>query len=276
MLELRRLVIACVLVLAACGGGDAADDGSGDTGGSETTTTTTSMASTTTTTAVASNGNGDEFCQFAQTNVAAAEINPLAQTPEQLRETITGVYEDLQEGAQLAPDEIADDVGVFVEAYGGLVDFFDEYDWNFAAIPEEALDDSRLTRLDDEDINQAGENIEEYCGFEFIDAGPGAAPGPGAGPLPGAEIPEGFPSELIPPNGTVLASINVGSAVSVSWDVDSSLADLVAYYTDILGSPTATTGESALWVTTYEGSDTTVALQETDPNLVNMVVTYGE
>ena len=278
MSVVARLMLALLLVLGACGGDEGADDDEGTTGASETTTTTTTSP-TTTTTVSSGGGSGDEFCEFAQGNVVDAEINPLSQTPEELRDVVTGVLADLQESAALAPNEIEDDVNLFVEAYAGLVDFFEEYEWNFLAIPEEAFDDPRLNRLDDEDIAQAGDNIEAYCGFEFIESGPGdtPAPGPGTGggPLPGAEIPDDFPGDLIPPNGTVLAAVEVSGAQSITLDVESTLDDLVEFYTELLGPPTGTTPDGALWIATFNGTSTTVALAETGPNMVNMNVTYG-
>lgn len=278
----KWLAVVVFVLLAACGGDDgAADDadGAGDDVGDSTTTTTTTSTTTTTTTTLAA-GSGDDFCEFAQENVVDAEISPAVQTPEDLRDAVTGVLSDLQQAAAMAPSEIEDDVNLFVDAYAGLAEFLEEYEWNFFAVPEDALDDPRLNRFDDADIEEAANNIEAYCGFEFIESGPGdtpppAGPGNGGGPLPGAEIPDDFPEDLIPPDGTVLATVEVGGAQSITLDVESTLDNLVEFYTELLGPPTGTTPDGALWVATFNGTSTTVALAETGPNMVNMNVTFG-
>ena len=276
-----RLIVVLMLVLAACGGDDdASDDGdTGDDGATVETTTTTTMA-TTTTTSGSSGGSGDDWCEFASDNIANVSLNPVQQTTSQLQATIEQVAADIDNAADNAPSEIRSDVQLFADAYNGLLEFFAEYDFNFLSIPQEDLDDPRLNRLDDDDLEQAGDNIEAYCGFEFINPGPGntpppPGPGTGGGPLPGAEIPDDFPADLIPPNGTVLATVEVGGAQSITLDVESSLDDVIEFYTELLGPPTGTTPDGALWVAVFNGTSTTVAVAETGPTLVNMNVTYG-
>lgn len=281
MLKLTRLLIVLVLVIAACGGDEEAGDaGSGDTDGGETTTTTTTTATTTTTTAVSGGGGGD-FCDFVAAQAQAVTPSPVGLSPAEVEENYTGILDTITMAAQIAPDEIQGDVQLFVDAYGGLVDFLGDYDFNFLAIPEGDLEDPRLAALDDPELEAAGERIEEFCGIDsFIETPPaGGTPAPGgdtgAGPLPGAGIPADFPGELIPPNGTVLATVEVGGAQSITWDVESTLDDLVEFYTELLGPPTATTADGALWVAQFNGTSTTVALEEASPSLVNMNVTYG-
>ena len=171
------------------------------------------------------------------------------------------------------------DVDLFVVAYEGLAEFFAEYEWTFGNIPEEAFDDPRLNRFDDEDLNEAGERIENYCGFEFIQPGPGETPAPpgpgtGGGPLPGTGLSETFPADLIPPDGELLATVNVSGSESATWDLTLTLEEAIAFYTDLLGAPTGTTPEGAIWVTEYEGRQPNVVVADAD-GFISVNVTIG-
>ena len=129
-------------------------------------------------------------------------------------------------------------VALFAMAYGGLIDFLDENQFNFLAITEDSLDDPRLLALEDPALEEAGNRIEEYCGIEnFIAPNPAPSAGGGSGSLPGATVPSDFPSDLEPPGGVVVANVNVAGATSVTFDTEASADDVIEYYTELLGPP---------------------------------------
>ncbi len=279
MRKVIRLLLVLALVLVSCGGDEEAGDGRSDNSTDAVPSSTTTTTTTTTTTS-GGGTSGDDWCQSAETNVADVELNPLAQTPEQLQATVEQFATDIGDAADRAPAEIEDDVRLFADAYNDLVEFFEEYEWNFLAIPEEDLADERLNRFDDAAFEEAANNIEEYCGFEFIARGPGGGSpdtggDTGSVPVAGSGLSDTFPVELIPPGGELLGTVDVGGAESATWDVEAPLDELVAFYEDALGAPSATSDDGVLWITAFEGRQLSVALAEVGDGFVGVGVTIA-
>ncbi len=158
-----RLVVAlaaaslCV-VAAGCGGDDAVVTGD---------TTTTAAAATTTTTAEDtsetsapagdttrpefSGADSEAFCARLVELDASDSLDTafdVAQTPAEMERSMTEARGLLDELAGMAPAEISDDVETMASLYGGLVDFFAEYDFDMEAIGTAITEDPTL--LEDE------------------------------------------------------------------------------------------------------------------------------
>ena len=279
MTRFVRLLTVMMVVLAACGGGD-----------SEAASTTTLVAAgddpttstTTTTESPVDSGAGasGDFCGFLGDYVDDTDFSPIGLSPE----GIEGLFKDnlaaMQQARGLAPSEIAGDVGLFVDAYGDFIDFMDDFDFNFLAISEAAQDDPRLTALEDPELEAAGKRIEDFCGIEgdFIATPPSSSGGGGGAVLPTATLPEGFPDELVPPGGQVVASFDVAGTKTVGFELDSSSDDVIAYYTGILGDPLFESSEplGAAWSAQYEGSDVNVTMAEYAPGKINVNIIIVE
>lgn len=273
-----RLIIAFVLVLAACGGGDEGGDTTGAPGDGSTAAPTTQATTSAPVVTV-----GDDFCEFVATYAVNANVNFLTSTPDQIEAAFKANLDAINQASGIAPGALQDDVNLFATAFGGMIDFFDEYDWDFFNIPEDAYNDPRLLALEDPALVEAGDNIAEYCGIEDF-ADPGFNPGGGSAsggntgtpaPLPGAELPSDFPGELVPPNGIVLTSIGAGGGVSVTFSVEADTDDIIAFYTDILGPPAQALDEpkGAIWVTQYQGKQASITVAEFSDVAVEVNVT---
>lgn len=275
-----RLIAGLALVLAACGGGDgdaestspptAADDVS-----TSTAAPTTTAEPTTTAVPVAANPS-DDFCGFAEEYAETVGISPIGMNPDDLEDVLRSTADAINRAVQVAPGEIKDDVELYADAYGGFIELLDELGFNFLAFDDDVLDDPRMLALDDPALEEAGDRISTYCGLDdFIAAGPGTVGGSGGGTgggLPEVTLPDGFPSELVPPGGEVNASISVSGALSVGIEVASPIDEVIDYYTELIGAPTVQINEpkGALWTTEFEGSTVNIVLSEISPGRVNV------
>lgn len=257
--RLAKLALTLALLAAACGGGDegatTTDAPSGN--GTEPAQTTTTAAPTTTAADISANP-GDDFCAFitAYAEEVEQEFDVIGMSPAELEAAFTANLDAMNQARDLAPNELRADVELFVDAYGGFIDFLAEYDFNFLALTEEALNDPRLQALEDPALEAAGKRIEEYCGIDnFITPNP-APGGGGSTGTPGADVPSDLPDELLPPGGVVVATVNVSGALSVTFDTEATTDEVIAYYTDVLGPPVQQLDDpaGALWTTTYEGA----------------------
>jgi hypothetical protein len=277
MNRIVRLLTVTIVVLAACGGGDgdAGETTTAAAGGadSSTTITTTTAAVTTAAPVDAGGGASGDFCGFLGDYVEEADFSPVGLSPEAFEELFKDNLDAMQHARGLAPSQIEGDVAMFVDAFGGFIEFMEEFDFNFLAITEDALDDPRLLALEEPTLEAAGERIETFCGIEgqFI-ATPPSSGGGGDSGLPTATVPEGFPSELIPPGGEVIAAFEVSGSRSVGIEVASSMDDVIDYYTALLGAPTIEMSDpaGALWSTQSGGSAVNVVVAEASENLVNV------
>lgn len=274
-----------VLVLAACGGGDT-DAGEtttvvADGEGTTTTTTTTAPAATTAAPVDSGAGASGDFCGFLGDYIEDTDFSPVGLSAAGMEELFKDNLAAMQRARGLAPSAIEGDVALFVDAYGGFIEFMDDYGFNFMAISEDALDDPRLTALEDPALMAAGDRIEDFCGIEgeFIaappssDGGPGGSSGSGGG-LPAASLPEDFPADLVPPGGVVVVALEIAGATSVTFDIESPTDDVIAFFSETVGDPTIQMNEpkGALWTTQYEGSTVNIVVSEVAPGMVQVNV----
>ncbi len=286
------LVIATMVILAACGGGDegVGDEGAGDTttvaAGGDGSTTTAAPAGTdgsTTaapvTTATPAANPSDDFCRFATDYAENVDFSPMGMSPADVESVLRSTNDAIGQAARVAPSEIKADVQMFADAYGGFIEVLDELGFNFLAFNDDMLDDPRLLALEDPALEEAGARISAYCGIDdFIAAGPGTTSGTGGSGtgLPPVDLPEDFPTELVPPGGTAIVSLDIAGSKSVTFDVESSADDVIAYYSDVLGEPTVEMNDpdGALWSAPYGGSTVNVVVSETaqDTSQVNIIV----
>lgn len=269
------------LVFAACGGDSAATTTTTVVAGGDgaTTPTTTSAPAT----VDPGSGTSTDFCQFITEYAEDAELSPLGISAAEFEERFRANLAAIEMAADIAPSEVADDVNLFVGAFRGFVELLDEYDFNFLAMGDQALNDPRLTALDNAELEAAGDRIEAFCGFEpgeFITPGspddgePGGTVEPG---VLGTELPEGFPEGLVPPNGQVVASVSIGGATSVTFDIEGVTDDVIAFYTAELGPPVTVLPQpkGALWASSVDGATLSVVVAETGPGMVQVNVTIG-
>jgi hypothetical protein len=285
------LALALLLVLAACGGGDgeagegfteaASDQSAGDQQASDQPTSSEAATETTRQPAVTV---GDDFCEFVISYAEGIDAMSFGLNPAAFETALTENLAAMEQAASIAPSEVRGDAERFVTAYGGFVEFLEEYDWNVIAISEASLDDPRLLALEDPELVAAGNRISEYCGVDdLIAVGPsgfGDRPGvPGGsqgGPAGGLEagLPDGFPDDLAPPGGAVVAAFTSGGIATVSFDVPGDAAETVSYYTDLLGSPEleALTPRSAVWSTSFEGTALQLTVVEVAPGMAQVTI----
>ncbi|MCP3976095.1 MAG: hypothetical protein GY720_16565 [bacterium] len=278
-----RITMVLTLVVAACGG--SGDDGTtttvvagGDSGSTTTTTTTTTSAPAT---VDPGSGSSTDFCMFIEEYAENADISPVTMTAAELEEIFRANLSAIEQAAQMAPPEIAGDVSLFATAFGGFIELLEENNFDFLAMGEAALDDPRLTALEDPELEAAGKRVEAFCGFEdgdFIQTPQAGGGDGGTGGLPGQSLPDDFPTDLVPPGGEVVASVDLGGVgTSVTFDVQSPVDDVIAYYTDVVGPPAADIPEprGALWTGSFQDGTLNIVVAETAPNVTQVNVTFG-
>lgn len=282
-----RLLASLILVLAACGGADEpADTSTSGPAGNGSTNTTAGNAGVTTTaappaTSAAPSGNSsDDFCQFVVAYAEDTDLSPIGLSLDEVEDLFTSNADAINQAVQLAPQEIKADVAMFADAYGGFVELLAENNFNFLALGDAALDDPRLAALEEPELEAAGDRIEAYCGIEnFIDTAPQppGGDGGGGGISAGSDLPDDFPSDLVPPGGVVVASVNVAGASSVTFDVEADTDDIIDFYKEALGAPAQETSnpKGALWVTTSADGSLTVVVAEVGPGMLQVNVTAG-
>jgi len=213
-----------------------------------------------------SGGSSDsEFCSpdnidsvFDSINVnSLGDLSDLQSRFEALRDTLNG-------WADNAPDEIKDDVALVAETMSGFIDLLTENDFNFLSLGTNAADDPRFLALDDQEFTDAADRVSEFCGFDTDtfdgNAGSGGNPGGGGNPGFSVDLPDDFPSELVPPNSTVGFVGDVGFGLTAEFTSDAAADEMKAYYEAELGEPTFADAQSVLWSTgarnvTISGSD---------------------
>jgi len=264
-----RLLVTMALVLAACGGSDepaASTAAPGDDGGS---TTSTTAAATTTTEAAPLANPSDDFCEFIIAYDEETDFSPIGMNAAELEEAFTNNLDAINQAAELAPSEIRGDVVMFAEAYAGFVELLAENGFNFLALANVDQNDPRLTALEDPDLQAAGDRIEAFCGIDDFIATPPQPPddsgGGGGTALPGGELPEDFPTALIPDGATIVVVLNVQGTDTVTYDIEMSTDEVIGFYEELLGTATSELDDpkGAFWLTSYEGTNLTVTVAET-------------
>jgi hypothetical protein len=275
---LRRVTITLVaglLVLASCGG-------SGDD------TTTTAAAGGTQTTAPSQDGGGGggggdnggggdaDFCD-ANSDFDPMEGVSLTADPESLRNAIENAVSQIDEIVDRAPGEIRDDVEVLAGGMRDLADLLDEYDYSFTALMQAFDEGSLELPFDDAAFEEAADNIAEYCGIDPADAG-GDTDTTSGGVVggPGVDLPDDFPADLVPPDSTVEGVFNAGGVATASFTTTADFDELVAYYTDQLGEPLATTNDQVSWSTFGDSGITSVTIVGNADDVTNVIVAVGD
>jgi hypothetical protein len=281
----RFALLVGILVLGlvvACGGGDG-DDSNGESGtpssgdGSSSSSSDGGSSS--------SGGGGGSDSDFCSPDDFDAIYGSLDFTDfSDLESQFSQLGDALEEWADRAPGEIEDDVEVMVDALRGLIELFEEYDYDFLAIGLGASEDPRFLALESDEFTAASERVSEFCGYDFevpsgglSDGGTssdgGGSTGGGGGGFSGAVgLPDDFPEELTPPDSEVTFAGNLGFGDTVSFSSTATIAEIVEYYTDALGDPTASDSESALWSVIGSETLTTVAVTGTDGDLEVVVL----
>lgn len=286
---MRRLglliaVFALGLVIA-CGGGDddGGDDDNGGNGGgnNEPTATASSGDSNNDNDDDGDNDDGDndnnsgdgsnsDFCSadnldsvFDSTHFT--NFGDLKSEFEKLDDALDALQDN-------APNDIEDDVDTVVDTLRGLIELLEENDYNFVALAS-AQDDPRLLALDSDEFNEASDRVGDYCGFDIGDSGDGGGLSvPGGGGSPGGsfsvDLPEDFPSELVPPDSEVGAVVDAGFGLTVEFTSSSTTEEVKAYYEDELGTPTFADSESVLWTNASQ----TVTITGTDGNVTVVII----
>lgn len=292
---MRRLafifaVFALGLVIA-CGGGDDddGDDGDGGNGGGNNEPTASASPS--------DSGNDDDnnsdddrddddrdndddrgssgadsdFCSpdradaiFNGLDVASLDLGNLQEQFEQMDDF-------LEDWADSAPGEIRDDVNTLVGGMRGLIEVLEENDYNFLAVGTNAANDPRFLALDDPEFQAASDRVAEYCGFDNTNPVTSGGGSTGSGGSTGGfsvDLPDDFPSELVPPNSTLGFAGDVGFGLTVEFTSDATADEMKAYYEAELGNPTFADSESILWTSGLR----TVTISGTDGDLTIVII----
>jgi hypothetical protein len=134
--------------------GDSADSGaSSDGGGSDE--------------SAGAPGSGSEFCGLnADINDGLDGMN-LFGGPDSVEEAFRQIAENIDQATSRAPAEIRDDVQILSEGVAGFIEVLEEYEFNFLAIPDDAVaTDPRLAAVEDPAYEAAADRVNAYCGFE--------------------------------------------------------------------------------------------------------------
>jgi|GEM_PF-3017499 len=164
--------LAALTLLAACG-----DDSSSDSAGADTTAAAveTTAGDTDSTEAAGGTGNFTEYCGLIQKYMDESDsmdevFNAEQPDPAKMEEAFTTMQAQLQDLADQAPEEIADDVNKVNDATGEMIALFDSFDYDvtkLATDPEAIAKFQELTA--NTDFNDAASRLDawgvEQCGF---------------------------------------------------------------------------------------------------------------
>lgn len=175
--------LTALTLLAACG-----DDSSSDSAGADTTAaaveTTAGSADTTAdtegtdTTAASNGGSGDftEYCGLIQQYMDESDsmdsvFNAEQPDPAQMEDAFTTMKAQLQDLADQAPDEIADDVNTVNDATAEMIALFDAVDYDVTKLATDAEAIAKFQELTaNTEFNDAASRLDEWgveqCGFE--------------------------------------------------------------------------------------------------------------
>lgn len=166
--------LAAITLLAACG-----DDSSSDSAGADTTAAAAeTTAEGTDTTAASNGGTGDftEYCGLIQKYMDESDsmdsvFNAEQPDPAQMEDAFTAMKAQLQDLADQAPDEIADDVNMVNDATAEMIALFDSVDYDVTKLATDAEAIAKFQELTaNTEFNDAASRLDEWgveqCGFE--------------------------------------------------------------------------------------------------------------
>lgn len=233
--------------------GDNDDDGDDDDGGS-------------------SNGSNSDFCSPDRADAVFNNLDFTSLDMGNLQEQFEEMDDILEDWADDAPGEIRDDVNTLVDGMRGLIEVLEEYDYNFIAVGTNAANDPRFLALDDPKFQEASDRIADYCGFDTSDPVGSTGGGSGGGSVGGGafstDLPDDFPSRLVPPESAVGAVVDAGFGLTIEFTSTATADDMKAFYEDELGNPTFADSESVLWTNATE----TVTINGTDGDLTIVII----
>jgi len=234
MTRFRLLIVA--LVLVACGGGESTDEPESDVGTQTANTESTAVTTAATTSSPDVQVTGD-FCDDADNKGQLVDgIDFLSSDVEQEINQRLAVIARVEAEA---PGEIADDVAVIADAARTFADILADADCQILNVDQ---NDPRLAAFDDGSLDEASENIADFCGWDFDPQNGGSVDvgGPDtSGGFGDDEIPGSIPEAIVPPN---IDGVNDNGAAGVNIASSSSFGDLVTFYTDVIGEPDSETG----------------------------------
>jgi hypothetical protein len=216
----------------------------------------------------AGEGSTTEFCSFIADVDESQRILDDAFDPDSFREAMAATISGMQRASDLAPSEIEDDVEFVLSRFLGFVELLEEHDYNVMALATEATIDPRLSDMESPDFEAAVSRIGDFCGLDLVTDGPADDPG-SASAGGGADV--ALHIALVPPG--VVDSTDIGGG-AVLFSSTASFADLVAFYTELLGEPLFSdeTEMAALFQGSYEGAQYSVSMGAGD-GTVEMLVT---
>lgn len=163
----------------------------------------------------------------------------------------------IRRARDLAPGEIAADVQYLLDSFSTVVELYEEYEWDLVEVATSALDDPRLTSLDEEALDAATSRIGAFCGLDLTGHGNGDPIDEGSGP---GDVPANLPDALIPPGVTASEDIENGSFTMSS---SASFNEILAFFNAEMGDPIFLDEGSmtAVWNDNVEGKITSVNAQ---------------
>ncbi len=172
--------LAAITLLAACGDDSSSDSAGADTtaAAAETTAESTDTTEGTDTTAASNGGTGNftEYCALIQQYMDESDsmdsvFNAEQPDPAQMEEAFTTMKAQLQDLADQAPDEIADDVNMVNDATAEMIALFDSVDYDVTKLATDAEAIAKFQELTaNTEFNDAASRLDEWgveqCGFE--------------------------------------------------------------------------------------------------------------
>jgi hypothetical protein len=275
---MRRLIaLLTILVLGlavACGG----DDGDSSDPAPEASPAATATEGSTSS-GGGSTGSGDSKDGFCTPDNIDAVFDGFEATTDlaDLETQFSQMSDILDDWADGAPSEIKDDAQIIARAVRGLIELFEENDYDIIAVGTSATDDPRVLALDSDEFVAATDRLSEYCGYDIAPPldGPTLSLEPGsAGDLGDGTLPDDFPAELIPPDSTVEFAGLIGPGIGAQFTSTATIDKILAFYEDVLGPPTVTSDESTIWSIFEDNTLTTATISGVDGN-VDIAITIS-
>ncbi|NIP15052.1 MAG: hypothetical protein GWM88_10180 [Pseudomonadales bacterium] len=176
------------------------------------------------------------------------------------------------QAADDAPSEIEDEVMVLLRGVEDLDGALTEINYDVFNNLDAFEADIRVMFLESDAYLDAANAVSAYCGDDVSTAGdldptvtlpPGAVVG---------DLPEDFPSGLIPPGVTSTQTIQAGPGYQATFTTNASFDDVVAAYTDELGAPQSNVEAGGIKSAQWFQSDGSIILVQEVEGMVSAVV----
>lgn len=112
-------------------------------------------------------GSGGDFCGLsADINDGLDAVNVFG-GPDSVEAAFRQIADNIDRATGQAPAELREDVQLLSEGVAGFIDVLEEYDYNFLAIPDDAVTtDPRLAAVESPEYEAASDRVNAYCGIE--------------------------------------------------------------------------------------------------------------